>query len=375
LLAGLRGALGRPAEHELTARITSHFSASHVALTNSGTAALTLAVKAAAGERNALIALPGYSCYDVATAADGVQARVVLYDIDPTTLAPDEKSFKRALAQGPRAVIAAHLYGVPVDIALLRAEADRTGAVVIEDAAQGIGASLRGTPLGALGSLAVLSFGRGKGLSGGGGGALLANDADGVRRLQSVLPGVQRVRAGWKELLRSSVQWLGGRPQVYGLLAAIPFLKLGETIYHPPAEPDSISRAAARIIDNLWLSAHHDSLIRRVHATALLKRARASQQWRSIDVLPDANPGWLRLPLWPIGRQREVVLSWKAKRLGVMAGYPLPLSQLPGFRDRCTNASDRFPGAEFLASQLITLPTHRLLSRRDLNALEEWLER
>ena len=67
-----------------------------------------------------------------------------------------------------------HLYGVPADPEPVRAALAGAGAVLIEDAAQGAGASLRGRPLGGFGDLSVLSFGRGKGNTAGRGGALLA---------------------------------------------------------------------------------------------------------------------------------------------------------------------------------------------------------
>ncbi len=108
------------------------------------------------------MALPAFTCYDIASAAVGAGVRVALYDVDPDTLGPDPASLERVLAAGAGAVVAGPLYGVPLEWDALRALADRHGALLIEDAAQGHGASWRGRPLGSLGDLSVLSFGRGK---------------------------------------------------------------------------------------------------------------------------------------------------------------------------------------------------------------------
>jgi len=142
--------------------------------TDSGTGALTLALRAAAP---ALVALPAWGCYDLATAADGADVAVWLYDLDPRTLGPADGAIEAALTAGADVVVLAHFHGVPVDLPRARRLADAAGALVVEDAAQGAGISVAGRAAGTHGSLGVLSFGRGKGVTGGRGGALLAGDA------------------------------------------------------------------------------------------------------------------------------------------------------------------------------------------------------
>ncbi len=95
------------------------------------------------------MALPAFTCFDVATAAVAAALPVVLYDIDPATLAPDFDSLELCLQQGARVVVVSPLYGMPVDWDLVERSAARYGAVVIEDAAQGHGARWRGRLLAA----------------------------------------------------------------------------------------------------------------------------------------------------------------------------------------------------------------------------------
>ena len=342
-------------------------------MTGSGTAALTLALRGAMDQTQPLIALPAYGCYDLATAADGANATVVLYDLDPETLAPRADSFQRALARKPAAVVLVHQYGIPLDVPTLRAQCNANGAVVIEDAAQAVGANLRSKPLGSFGSLAVLSFGRGKGLTGGSGGALLANNATGATLLDRVRHSLQPSESGWDDLIRVGAQWLLGRPGVYAIPAALPFLRLGETIYHEPAPLTGLSRAAAPMLDRVWAPSLAAAATRRTNAAALLETARKNTFWRAINVLPNAEPGYLRLPLLPRNQDRSSVLDESSIQLGITTGYPMPLNQLPGFRDRCANSGDGFPGAELLSQRLITLPTHALLNSNDRDRLAHWL--
>lgn len=372
LLAGLAGAAGKDAHAVLSALLRSHFGASDVLLTSSGTAALTLAITAALRSARGPVALPAYACYDLATAADGAHVKVVLYDLDPETLAPEPDSFSRALAQQPDAVVLVHLYGIPLDVAALAKQAEAAGAVVIEDAAQAIGASVRGILAGSLGSVAVLSFGRGKGLTGGGGGALLASDTAGDRILVHARSSVHGKRSGWLEWVKSGAQWLLARPAWYELPTALPFLRLGETIYHPPQAARPLSSASAQMVKALWSDSLNAAETRRSNALRLQAAASSVAGWRAVRVEPGMSPGYLRLPLI-CAHARESVLDARARRLGVMQGYPLPLYALPGFRERCLNAGDDFRGATRLASSLVTLPTHDLLNEQDLSALESWL--
>ncbi|MDQ3556896.1 MAG: DegT/DnrJ/EryC1/StrS family aminotransferase, partial [Gemmatimonadota bacterium] len=134
----LRGADGRARLRDL---LRQEFAADEVLLCGSGTEALQLAIRAAAEQVGGAppVAIPAFSCFDVAAAAVATGAPLALYDVDPQTLAPDPASLERALEGGARVVVASPLYGVPIDWEAVDGLAAFHGAVVIEDAAQGHG--------------------------------------------------------------------------------------------------------------------------------------------------------------------------------------------------------------------------------------------
>lgn len=369
--AGLVGGSGS-ARVEVTAPLARAFGADNVLLTDSGTGALALAIQGCLTRRpDAGIALPAYGCYDLATAADGAGAPVVLYDLVPETLAPEPESLRRALERGVAAVVLVHLFGVPADPEPVRVAAERVGAWLIEDAAQGAGASLRGRPLGSCGDLAVLSFGRGKGNTGGRGGALLAHGDDAAsmvdRARSELLPSLRGVR----ELVQLKAQWLLGRPSLYAIPAALPFLQLGETVYNPPSLVRGLSAVALRTLAVTWPLGERESAVRRAHAARLL--AWHVDGLASIAVLQEAEPGYLRLPFVASPAARAAAGAAGARALGIMPGYPKALCDLEGFAERVVNRGDAFPGARMLAERLVTFPTHSLLAARDLARLKEWL--
>lgn len=371
LLAGAAGALGagRPRER-LFELLAERFGTEDVLLTDSGTSALRLALTAAARFADGVsrtsparetVLLPAYCCYDVATAAVGAGVRVRLYDLDPDTLGPDWPSLEAALDEGASAVVAVHLYGLPVDIGRCARLAEQVDALLIEDAAQGFGGQLRGRPLGSLGTLGVLSFGRGKGVTGGGGGALLANDEAGRRALELVRGVPAPGRRGTGPLVRLAAQWALGRPSIYGLPAALPWLGLGETHYRPPRPPRGIGRGPAAAVVANWEASCAEALTRRDHAGRL-----ADLGLPGVTAALKAGACPLRLPLRlaevdrAMGRE-GVFKSERERQLevreGIVAGYPQPLYELPAAAGWGLPPGHS-PGAARLARELRTAPTH-----------------
>ncbi|HXV86211.1 MAG TPA: DegT/DnrJ/EryC1/StrS family aminotransferase [Gemmatimonadales bacterium] len=365
------GRQARDAGHRLTRLLRDQFRATDVLLTDSGTSALSLALAGGARLRpGSAVALPAYCCYDVATAADGAGVPVVLYDLDPATLGPRADSLRAALSQGASSVVVAHLYGYPVDLPEVQALAQRHGALLMEDAAQGVGARFHGVALGSFGSLSVLSLGRGKGWTGGSGGALLAHDDRGVEMVSRARATLGAGSVGLADLVRLAAQWVLGRPGLYGLPAALPFLHLGETIYHPPHQPRAATPAsvAAALANAELLDGELE--VRRANARRLLAAVRAGGRMRPVSAPDGSEPGYLRLPV--MCPPEAISQFGSVASLGVAPGYPRALCDLPGFCERVANRGQNFDGARELAGRLVTLPTHSRLVEADLRGLEQW---
>ncbi len=378
LAAGLGGAVDGDrsgVRDRIRRRLRERFSASDVVLTDSGTTALALALAEAERSAGGAAVLPAYGCYDLATAADAAGVDVSLYDVEPSTLAPDPDSLRTAVAGGASALVVAPLYGVPVEMPPLTRAAREAGAWMVEDAAQGAGASLRGRPVGSDGDVTVLSFGRGKGVTGGGGGALLGLSPEAGESLERARASLGEGGRGWGALARTAAQWAIGRPALYGLPASLPFLHLGETVYRDPEPPTGMPAGCAGVLTRTLDLQEEEAARRRRHAARLRRAVRHCRDLGAVSAPEGSRPGWLRFPLVAgTDRARSRLSSGRARRLGVMPGYPKPLPELPGFRDRCRNAEDSFPGAERLASTLFTLPTHGRLRGRDVDGIVELLE-
>jgi dTDP-4-amino-4,6-dideoxygalactose transaminase len=104
------------------------------------------------------------------------QATPVFVDVDPNTLNLDPDAVSAALTTKTKALVPVHYAGVACDMTRLMAIANQAGIAVLEDAAQAIGSSHHGRPLGSFGGAAALSFHETKNVISGEGGALLVND-------------------------------------------------------------------------------------------------------------------------------------------------------------------------------------------------------
>lgn len=356
---------------ELRERLARKYSVhpSSVTLTGTGTHALGLAIDLAArARRNRRVALPAYTCWDVGSAAQWSGVEIVYYDIDPTSLEPDLGSLTTAVQEDVAAVVVGPLFGYPIAWDEIRTVCDAYGSLLIEDAAQGQGCVWQDQPVGSFGDATMLSFGRGKGWTGGGGGALLLRSEELVTRGPASLTNTSMgSSATWS--LKALAQAVLGRPSLYGLPAALPGSGLGQTEYHPPSSPSTMLPCAAALALATEPWAEREAEDRRKVGATLIARLEGTA---GVEVISPSYPGagFLRLGV----RIPQVEPSWerRARPLGVERGYPLALPDVPELE---ASATDRFagplrvPGARILARELFSLPTHSLLTERDLNRI------
>jgi dTDP-4-amino-4,6-dideoxygalactose transaminase len=135
----------------------------------SGTDALWLALLAAGVQPGDGVITTAFSFFASASAIVRAGARPVLMDIDPCTFNLDPEKVAARLRCGGshkiRALLPVHLYGQCADMDALRHLAEEFDLVIIEDAAQAIGAKWRGRQAGSVGIAAAFSFYPSKNLS------------------------------------------------------------------------------------------------------------------------------------------------------------------------------------------------------------------
>ena len=142
-------------------------------LTTSCTHATELAALLARIQPGDEVIMPSYTFVSTADAFVLRGAVPVFVDIRPDTMNIDETLIEAAVTEKTKAVVTVHYAGVSCEMDTIMDIAARHHLYVIEDAAQGIMASYKGKPLGAIGDFGCFSFHETKNYSMGEGGALL----------------------------------------------------------------------------------------------------------------------------------------------------------------------------------------------------------
>lgn len=147
---------------------------------SAGTAALHLAVKLA-GVRPGMRVFCSDMTFDATVNPVVYEGGIpVFIDTEYDTWNMDPAALERAFALYPevRHIVVAHLYGTPGKIDEIRAIAEKHNAVIVEDAAESLGASYRGRQTGTFGDFGCISFNGNKIITGSSGGMLLTDSEE-----------------------------------------------------------------------------------------------------------------------------------------------------------------------------------------------------
>jgi dTDP-4-amino-4,6-dideoxygalactose transaminase len=182
-----------PEVAQLEAALAAFSGAKHVVACASGTDALLMVLMAKGVGRGDAVFCPSFTFCATGEVVALLGATPVFVDVDEASFNIDPASLKSGIAvakkQGlkPRAVIPVDLFGQPADHDAIGAIAEAEGLFVLDDAAQGFGASYKGRRLGTFGLATATSFFPAKPLGCfGDGGAIFTNDAELARTLRSV---------------------------------------------------------------------------------------------------------------------------------------------------------------------------------------------
>jgi len=345
----------------LRAGLAERLGVERVSLRASGRDALrTLVASASSHTGRDEIVVAAYTCFSVPAAAVACGLRVRIVDVTEDGRI-DPKALERLPLERAAAVVVCNLFGLAEPIAEIAGLCRAAGALVVDDAAQAFGASGRDGVAGGRGDAGVLSFGRGKPLSGLGGGAIVWSDWP-EQIPDPILPEPARVRA----VVRATAYNLALRPAFFRMLSSIPALGIGETHFdvdfaRGPIDPAALALAAAALPGTLAAAAARRAEAERL--AAVLCRGTALRALLAGSERCGVYPRLFALA--PDGRRRDAALgALRPLGAGITGMYPTALDQVPALRPHLRGI-DNYPGARILAERLMTFPTHgRLRGRR-----------
>lgn len=189
---------------EFEQRFAARVGRKHGIAVSNGTVAIDAAVDALDIGPGDEVIMPAFTIISCVGQIVRAGARPVLVDSDPVTWNMDVAQIERKITPRTRAIMAVHIYGLPVDMDPLLELARRHSLKVIEDAAEMHGQTYKGRPCGSLGDISTFSFYPNKHVTTGEGGMIVTDDdtlADTCRSLRNLCFEARRrfvhERLGW----------------------------------------------------------------------------------------------------------------------------------------------------------------------------------
>jgi perosamine synthetase len=372
---GIRAIINpRTSRKKYVAALEEKLGTPNIYLTGSGRLALVLILLTIkSSSKRSKVIIPAYSCPTVAQAVLDTGLQPVFCDVSPKTLDLDREFLSRLLDNKTLAIIPTHLYGLAQDLSDLAALGREQGIFIVEDGAQAFGAAIHGTPVGNAGDFGFFSQGWGKCIPTGQGGIIISKErwkSDLEKTINKTISGKIRrdfvpilkllgyslvtSPAGWWFIIRSPWNPAGGGMDLDGL---------------PPIRRISPGSAQNGIGLSILYRINEINDVR-IRNADLLIELMSSYPFVSIPELPpDSQPVFLRLPILVENKARSDQIYQRMTRagIGVSRSYERPLPDI--FSNLTDARSMTFPGAEYLANCLLTLPTHHHLDARDITRI------
>jgi dTDP-4-amino-4,6-dideoxygalactose transaminase len=323
-----------PEVTQLEAELAAFSGAKHVVTCASGTDALLMVLMAKGLGRGDAVLCPSFTFCATGEAVALTGATPVFVDVDETTFNLDAASLKRGIAtarkQGlkPRAIVPVDLFGQAADHDAVAAVAEAEGLFVLDDAAQGFGASYKGRKLGTFGLATATSFFPAKPLGCfGDGGAIFTDDAQLAETLKSI-----RVHGQGADKYDNVRLGLTGRLDTMQAAILIEKLRIFEDEI---AARNKVADRYARALGNV--------------VTVPRLAAGCTSVWAQYTI---------RLPK---GTDRNAfAAALKAQGVPTAIYYPKSMHQQTAYRDFPV-ADGGLPVSERLSADVIALPMHAYL--------------
>ncbi len=374
ILTGVAGLLeGRGRVTRLEDDLKEHFHTRYCFAVSSGKAALVLilqALQAISPEKDEVL-IPAYTCYSVPSAIVRAGLKVRLCDLTAGSLDFDYVSLERLMNNDRLlAVVPTHLFGVPADVGRVKRLVTRPGVFIVEDAAQSLGCEWNGAKLGTLGDVGLFSMGRGKALSTVEGGVIVTDNEQigyAIEKVLHTVPGYG-VCGCLKLVIYAAVLSIFVNPWLFWIPKALPFLKLGETVFNPSFPIRRMSSFQAGV------------------ARGWRKKIRALKEARRNNIIKVSGHGidlpgspWNVLPdmiRYPVlladaTAKKRVLLKSEQVGMGVSDGYPDSIDGIAAIKNMFKE--EQYPKAKDIAERLISIPVHPFVREHDIENITQLL--
>ena len=322
-----------PEVRTFEAELAAFCGSKHVVSCASGTDALVLPLRAQGIGPGDAVICPSFTFCATAEVAALVGATPIFVDVDETTFNIDPKGIAgaievaKSLGLKPKAVIPVDLFGLAADHAAVAAAAKAEGLFILDDAAQGFGATFNNRRLGTFGNATATSFFPAKPLGCyGDGGAVMTDDA------------------GMADVMRSL--------RVHG---------------HGSDRYDNIRIGLTSRLDTMQAAVLIEKL--KIFPDEIVARDRVAHRYNDgladVAIVPTVPPGmtsvWAQYTIRISGGRRDAfAAALKAEGIPTAIYYPIPLHLQQAYKDYPVGKGGVAVSTK-LAGEVISLPMHAYL--------------
>ena len=330
--------------------LTDYIGEKYAVIFNSGTSALHAVLLACGVGRGDEVIVPSFTFIATANAPLFVGAKPVFADIEETTYGLDPQDVAKRITPRTKAIIPIHCGGSPCFIKELGEIAEEHNLIVIEDAAESLGATIEGRKVGSFGKAAILSFCSNKVVTTGEGGAVVTDSPGIYERLK---------------LIRSH-----GRAETANYFASTEYMDYVDLGYNFRMSDIAAGLGIAQL-------GKIDKIIGMRRKNAEMLSARLSKI-AEIEV-PHPPDNFYHVYQMYIVRvkgepgTRDALLAYLAER-GIMTKVYFSPVHLTYFYQKKLGYKCGLPATERLSQQVLSLPMYPTLTEDDINGIASEIE-
>lgn len=319
----------------------------------SGTAALHIGYAAAGVAAGDEVVTTPMTFVATASSAMALGATIRFVDVEDDTLNIDPALVEDAITERTKVVAGVDYAGHPIEVDELRPITERTGTLLLEDAAHSIGSTYKGRPVGSLSDITTFSFFPTKNMTSAEGGAVATLDADLGQRAHEfhnigLVRDRERMRYPDEGPWHQEVHEWGLNYRLPDVLCALGLSQLQRLSTFKTRRAEIFARYQEGLagLDGVRLPTQRDHV----------------------------DPTWHLYPLRVLdGRRREVFDALRNNGVGVQVNY-MPAHWHPIFEDLGYQRG-QFPVAEKFYSEEISLPMFAGLTDTDLDQVIDAVHR
>jgi len=347
---GMHWAIG-PDIPEFERRIAEYVGVKYAFAVNSGTSALHAVMAAhGIGEGDEVI-VPSFTFIATANAPLFVGAKPVFAEIEEETYGLDPEDVEREITAKTKAIIPIHYGGSPCRIEEIKQIAQKHNLLLIEDAAESLGAAVNGKKVGSFGSSAIVSFCAPKVITTGEGGVVLTDSSDIYEKVKLIC---NHGRAEAGDYLSSTEQMeyvtLGYNFRMSTMTAALGI-----------AQIEKIDKIISMRRENANYMSERLSQIEAVKTPRVPGRFFHVYQLYTIRLKDNS-------------KLRDALMRYllEKKIMARVYFYPVHLAQF--YRQAFGYQEGYLPMTEKVASEVLTLPMYPALTREEIDYIAQSIE-